>query len=356
MEKVKSNLDKNKVLLGLSGGVDSTTAAFLLKEKGYDVTGYYFDITGKNETGAAEAKDVADQVGIPLIIENVSELFREIVVQNFCSEYSAGRTPNPCVVCNPGVKFRQLLQQADQIGAYYIATGHYARIFHDGLQEMYYVKQGVNLPKDQSYMLYRLGQDVLSRLLFPLGEYEDKESVRSLARAQSLTNADKKDSQEICFIPDNDYGAFLETRGCKAEPGDFVDSDGRVLGRHKGIIHYTVGQRKGLGIALGRPAFVTQIDAEKNLVVLGENEELLSKTVFSSQNIFAAGSDSAWDFDGVRVMAKVRYSARPAAAILRILDDGRCETVFEEPQRAATPGQSIVWYKDDYVIGGGFIL
>ena len=356
MEKVKRNLNKSKVLLGLSGGVDSTTAAFLLKEKGYDVTGYYFDITGKNETGADEAKDVADQVGIPLITEDVSELFQEIVVQNFCSEYSAGRTPNPCVVCNPGVKFRRLLQQADQIGAYYIATGHYARIHFDGLREKYYVKQGANIQKDQSYMLYRLGQDVLSRLMFPLGEYEDKESVRSLARSQSLINADKKDSQEICFIPDNDYGSFLEARGCKAQPGAFVDLSGHVLGRHKGIIHYTVGQRKGLGIALGRPAFVTRIDAEKNQIVLGENLDLFSKSVLSSQNIFAAGSDSARDYDGVRVMAKVRYSARPSAAILRILDDGSCETVFEESQRAATPGQSIVWYKDDYVIGGGFIL
>ncbi|MGN1414502.1 MAG: tRNA 2-thiouridine(34) synthase MnmA [Anaerovoracaceae bacterium] len=356
MEKVKSNLDKNKVLLGLSGGVDSTTAAFLLKEKGYDVTGYYFDITGKNETGAAEAKDVADQVGIPLITEDVSDLFQEIVVQNFCHEYSSGRTPNPCVVCNPSVKFRRLLHQADQIGAYSIATGHYARIFHDEIQEKYYVKQGANLHKDQSYMLYRLGQDVLSRLMFPLGEYEDKESVRSLARAQSLSNADKKDSQEICFIPDNNYGAFLETRGCKAAPGDFVDSEGRVLGRHKGIIHYTIGQRKGLGIALGKPAFVTRIHPEKNQVVLGENQDLFTKTVFSFQNIFAAGSDFERDYNGVRVLAKVRYSAMPSAAILRILDDGRCETVFEEPQRAATPGQSVVWYKDDYVIGGGFIL
>lgn len=356
MEKVKSNLDKSKVLLGLSGGVDSTTAAFLLKEKGFDVTGYYFDITGKNEAGAAEAKDVANQVGIPLIIEDVSDLFREIVVQNFCSEYSAGRTPNPCVVCNPGVKFRRLLQQADKIGAYSIATGHYARIRFDEIQEKYYVKQGANLQKDQSYMLYRLEQEVLSRLMFPLGEYENKERVRSLARSQSLTNADKKDSQEICFIPDNDYGSFLEVRGCKAVPGDFVDSDGHVLGRHKGIIHYTIGQRKGLGIALGKPAFVTRIDAEKNQIVLGENEDLFSDTVYSSQNMFAAGSAFARDYNGARVLAKVRYSARPASAILRILDDGRCETVFEEPQRAATPGQSVVWYKDDYVVGGGFIL
>ena len=184
----------NKVLLGLSGGVDSTTAALLLKKNGYEVTGYYFDITGCNETGLAEAQAVADQVGIELITEDVKELFESVVVENFCCEYMSGRTPNPCIVCNPGVKFRRLLDKADEIGAYYIATGHYARIRFDDLQDKYYVKQAANIRKDQSYMLYRLGQDVLSRLLFPLGEFEDKEQIRDIARSVNLTNADKKDS------------------------------------------------------------------------------------------------------------------------------------------------------------------
>jgi len=358
MNMVKS---KNKVLLGLSGGVDSTAAALLLKEKGYDVTGYYFDITGCNETGLSEAQTVADQVGIPLLTEDVKDLFEAEVVENFCSEYMAGRTPNPCIVCNPAVKFRRLLDKADEIGAYYIATGHYARIdaetapdCGEGRQEKYYVKQAANIRKDQSYMLYRLGQEFLSRVIFPLGDFEDKEQIRDIARAVNLSNAEKKDSQEICFVPDDDYAGFLSERGCKSEPGSYVDASGNVLGRHKGIVHYTIGQRKGLGIALGKPAFVTHIDPAKNEVVLGSNEDLFSAAVYSAGNVFADGSDPA-KYDGRKVQAKVRYSARPADAVLKVMEDDSVETVFNEPQRAATPGQSIVWYEGDRVIGGGFI-
>ena len=357
--KLQHDPDKNKVLLGLSGGVDSTTAAFLLQKQGYDVYGFYFDVTGCNQDGQKEAQKVADEVGIPLFIEDVSRRFQEIVVENFCSEYLAGRTPNPCIICNPAVKFHYLLAKANEIGAKYIATGHYAQVVCDAEREKYYVKQGANQKKDQSYMLCRLGQDVLSRLLLPLGSYSDKEEVRSLARSQSLSNAEKKDSQEICFIPDDDYAAFLENLGCSSSPGDFVDGSGKVLGRHKGITHYTIGQRKGLGIALGKPAFVTKIDVEKNQVVLGENEELFSTRVRSVQNVFAVGADPRRhcydEFDGLQVEAKVRYSAKPSPAVLHILDEDVIETEFEEPQRAATPGQSVVWYVDGRVIGGGYI-
>ncbi len=347
-------LDRNKVLLGLSGGVDSTTAALLLKEKGFEVIGYYFDITGCNAEGKAEAQAVADQVGITLLTEDVKSLFEEVVIENFCSEYMAGRTPNPCIVCNPGVKFRRLLDKADEIGAYYIATGHYARISCDELQEKYYVKQAANIRKDQSYMLYRLGQEFLSRLIFPLGDFEDKEQIRDIARSVNLSNAEKKDSQEICFVPDDDYVGYMAERGCTAKPGKYVDADGRVLGEHKGIIHYTIGQRKGLGIALGKPAFVTHIDADKNQVVLGSNEDLFGCSVYSRGNVFSDGAEMA-DFDGMEVTAKVRYSAKPAHARLYVLPDGRVLTEFTEAQRAATPGQSVVWYDGDHVIGGGFI-
>ena len=203
-------------------------------------------------------------------------------------------------------------------------------------------------------MLYRLGQDILSRLIFPLGDFEDKEQIREIARSVNLTNAEKKDSQEICFVPDDDYVAYMEELGYVAEPGDYVDESGKVLGRHKGIVHYTVGQRKGLGIALGKPAFVTRIDAAANEVVLGSNEDLFSNKVVSCGNVFA-GTENKRMYSGMQVMAKVRYSAKPAAAVLHMQPDGSVVTMFQEPQRAATPGQSIVWYDGDYVIGGGFI-
>ena len=350
---------KNKVLLGLSGGVDSTTAALLLKEKGFEVVGYYFDITGCNEEGLAEAQAVADQVGIPLLTEDVKDLFESVVIENFCSEYMSGRTPNPCIVCNPGVKFRRLAEKADEIGAYYIATGHYARITKEpaeteGCLEYYYVKQAANLRKDQSYMLYRLGQGILSRIIFPLGDFEDKEQIRDIARSVKLSNAEKKDSQEICFVPDDDYVGYMEARGMRSKPGNYVDAEGKVLGPHKGIVHYTIGQRKGLGIALGKPAFVTKIDPKTNQVVLGSNEDLFTTSVTSRGNVFS-GIENKFLYDGMNVMAKVRYSAKPSPAVLHIYTDGSVVTEFIEPQRAATPGQSIVWYDGDHVIGGGFI-
>lgn len=367
---MKTELMKNKVLLGMSGGVDSTVAALLLKEKGYDVVGYYFDITGCNEKGIAEAQAVADQTGIQLITEDVKDLFDSVVVDNFCKEYQAGRTPNPCIVCNPGVKFRRLLDKANEIGAEFIATGHYARITSitsaesDGEQygelKKYYVTQASNIKKDQSYMLYRLTQEFLGRIIFPLGEFEDKEQTRDLARSMNLSNAEKKDSQEICFVPDDDYVAFLEERGCKSVPGEYVDKEGNFLGKHKGIVHYTIGQRKGLGIALGKPAFVTNINPENNQIVLGDNEDLFSKDVFSMDNVFSeetaeAGNADLSKYDGMHVNAKIRYAAQPAPAVLHILPDGTVHTEFETPQRASTPGQSVVWYVDSRVIGGGFI-
>lgn len=404
---IMTSMKKNKVVLGLSGGVDSTAAALILKEKGYEVTGLYFDVFGgsaKSEEGRAKAETAAEQLGIKFIYRDLSDEFREKVIGNFCSEYSCGRTPNPCIVCNPGVKFRVLLETADREGAQYIATGHYAGTYHDEATDTWFIRRAANEAKDQSYMLYRLGQEVVSRLLLPLNDVDDKEKIRDIARKNDMKNAEAKDSQEICFIEaDDNYKDFLKRRGYETPEGDFVDAQGNVLGRHKGILNYTIGQRKGLGIALGKPAFVTAIDGVKDQVVLGDNADLFKTEVCSSGNVMfgvrtdvapmegslekgspdvtkaeTAGSActaedggsmdecgggqvcqtipdelKAWLGDGIR--AKIRYAAKPAEASVTLLDDGRIMASFSEPQRAPTPGQSIVFYKGDLVIGGGFI-
>lgn len=404
---IMTSMKKNKVVLGLSGGVDSTAAALILKEKGYEVTGLYFDVfcgSAKSEEGRAKAETAAEQLGIKFIYRDLSDEFREKVIGNFCSEYSCGRTPNPCIVCNPGVKFRVLLETADREGAQYIATGHYAGTYHDEDTDTWFIRRAANEAKDQSYMLYRLGQEVVSRLLLPLNDVDDKEKIRDIARKNDMKNAEAKDSQEICFIEaDDNYKDFLKRRGYETPEGDFVDAQGNVLGRHKGILNYTIGQRKGLGIALGKPAFVTAIDGVKDQVVLGDNADLFKTEVCSSGNVmFGVRTDvapmegslekgspdvtkaetsggvctaedggsvagnggvqvcqtipdelKAWLADGIR--AKIRYAAKPAEASVTLLDDGRIMASFSEPQRAPTPGQSIVFYKGDLVIGGGFI-
>ena len=383
----KTKMKNKKVVLGLSGGVDSTTAALLLQEKGYEVIGLYFDAMGKGreDAGAVRAEMAAKQLGIKFLYRDVSDIFREKVIGNFCSEYVCGRTPNPCIVCNPDVKFKTLLAAADEEGADWIATGHYAGTYQDPESEEWFIRRAKSEAKDQSYMLYRLGEDVISRLILPLNDAEDKEAVREIARKKALKNAEDKDSQEICFIEDgDDYKAFLRRNGCDLPKGDFVDADGNILGEHQGILHYTIGQRKGLGIALGKPAFVTGIDCEKNQVVLGDNQDLFKTKVVSDGNILLginfsrlaqqareacqadcgengedgeARSLGIIGFDDMSgITAKIRYAAKPAAASLKLLPDGKILATFEEPQRAPTPGQSIVFYQDDLVLGGGFIV
>lgn len=367
--KMKKN---NKVVLGLSGGVDSTAAALLLQEKGYEVTGLYFSVKEDPE-GLQKAETAARQLGIPFIHKDVSALFEEKVIDNFCSEYIRGRTPNPCIVCNPAVKFRVLLETADETGAYHIATGHYAGTYYNEDADIWYIRKSANEKKDQSYMLYRIGQEAISRLLLPLNDMEDKEQVRDIAREKLLENAEAKDSQEICFIEEGeDYKSYLAERGFVSPKGKFTDTHGNVIGEHQGILNYTIGQRKGLGITLGKPAFVTDIDSETGRVVLGDNDELFSREVISDGNILmgidlaelVSGRGDGEDAEAASIgfigldrdiKAKIRYAAKPADARIEVIDDGRIRTVFSEPQRAATPGQSIVFYRDDIVIGGGFI-
>lgn len=360
MRTIMTTLSKNKIVLGLSGGVDSTTAALLLKEQGFEVIGFYFDVLGDNFAGERAAWKLAEKMGIPLHTMDVSCEFAEKVIDNFCSEYSLGRTPNPCVICNPAIKFKKLLEIADREGAYYIATGHYVGIMKDEAAGIYYIRKGASEKKDQSYMLYRLGQEVLSRLILPLSDMADKDTVRRLARESEMPNAESADSQEICFIDEEkeDYVTFMARRGFACPKGHFVDADGKILGEHQGISRYTVGQRKGLGIALGKPAFVTKIDKENNRVVLGDNEDLFHTEVISTDNFFTetgGGEIPERLLEKRGITAKIRYAAKPAPAVLHRAGDGRVVTVFEQPQRAATPGQSIVFYDGERVVGGGFI-
>lgn len=350
--------EKNKVMLGLSGGVDSTAAVLLLQEKGYDVIGYHFDVTGRGDEGRRGALAAGEQLGIPVICEDVSEEFESIVIEDFCRQYMAGRTPNPCVICNPAVKFRKLMEAADREGAYYIATGHYASVVHSDSLDAFVIEKGADFRKDQSYMLYRLGRDVLSRLILPLGQIDSKDRVRRLVRENRVFNADSPDSQEICFIDDGiSYRDYLKARGYSGEKGNFVDSNGNVLGEHQGVINYTVGQRKGLGIALGRPAFVVGIDSEKKTVTLGSNDDLFTDRVKASHTVFACEKflRQAKSESGLKVKAKIRYGAKAADADVRLLQGGMTVTSFREPQRAVTPGQSIVFYVGDILAGGGII-
>lgn len=352
-------LKNNKVILGLSGGVDSTAAALLLSEKGYEVTGLYFDIEeGGNQKGIEKAQKVADELGIKLIVKNVYDEFKGCVIKNFIDEYANGRTPNPCIVCNPLIKFKTLIETADEVGATYVATGHYARVSYSDTQQCHIISIPENERKDQSYMLYRLPKEYIERLVLPLSEYDDKEKIREIARAMNLSNSEDKDSQEICFIDDQvGYIEFLRENGVKAKAGDFVDKEGKVLGKHKGIVNYTFGQRKGLGITLGKPAFVTSIDAKKNRVVLGDNDDLFAHTVICKNPLFTStGSKKMPEFlEGAEIEAKIRYAARRAKAKIVQLDDGSIEVTFEDKQRAATSGQSLVLYLNNEVVGGGFI-
>ncbi len=358
----KNNLDYKKVVLGLSGGVDSTAAALLLKSKGLEVIGLYFNVHKQDkrieEKSRKKAQDIADELGIKLHTVDVSDDFEECVINNFLLEYTKGRTPNPCIICNPNIKFKTLIDVANSENAHYIATGHYAKAMYSQKQNCHVICMGENEKKDQSYMLYRLPECYIMRLILPLGEVENKDVIRNFVRNHNLSNADAKDSQEICFITDEkSYTDYLKERGVDSKEGNFVDSTGRVLGTHKGIVHYTVGQRRGLGITIGKPAFVTGINSGANEIVIGENTDLFTDTIKISNCYFQSSNSKIFPevFSKEVLRCKIRYKAASAFCRIREFTDDHIIIEFNQKQRAPAPGQSAVLYCDDEVIGGGFI-
>ena len=352
-----------KVMIGMSGGVDSAVSAFLLKEAGYAPTGVNCRFFDGNDTSSAEktccsledandARDVAYRLGIPFYVFNFTDDFRRDVIARFVDAYVNGETPNPCIDCNRYLKFDRLLRRALELEMDFIATGHYARKQYDAGSGRWLLKKGVDETKDQSYVLYCLNQFQLAHTLFPLGELK-KTEVRAIAEENGFLNAKKHDSQDICFVPDGDYASFIETYLHRTFPcGDFVTRDGKVLGTHKGIIRYTVGQRRGLGLALPAPLYVCEKDLQNNRVVLCPNDGLFSKTL-TAKNVNLIAVDRIET--PLRVKAKVRYKQPEQWATVEQIQDDRLRVTFDAPQRAFAKGQAVVLYDGDVVIGGGTI-
>jgi len=354
----------------MSGGVDSSVAAYLLDKQGYDVTGAMMKLFENEDVGESildpccalagknDAAAVAEKLGFPFFVFNYTEEFRRGIMDEFVAEYARGRTPNPCVECNRLLKFGALYDRADALGCSHVATGHYVRVERDG-SGRYLLKKGFDEVKDQSYVLFFLSQMQLARSIFPLGELS-KGEVRELAFVAGLDNATKAESQDICFVPDGDYGGFLETYSrehgldttASLTSGDFLDSDGEVMGRHRGIARYTIGQRRGLGISDAYRLYVTHLDVERNVIILGNNEDLFSREVSANRINIIAGALPRNEF---RCTAKIRYGMREQPATVVQTGEDELEIVFDEPQRAVTAGQYAVIYDNETVIGGGTI-
>ena len=357
-------MNERKALIAMSGGVDSSVAAYLMKREGFSCTGvtmrlYNNEMIGEERESTCcslddveDARSVARRLGMPFYVFNFTDDFHEKVISKFIHCYECGTTPNPCIDCNRYLKFDHLLRRGLELGCEYVVTGHYARILQDEETGRYLLYRALDLSKDQSYVLYSLTQEQLAHTRFPLGEMT-KTETRTIAEEQGFINARKHDSQDICFVPDGDYVAFMERyTGKQYEPGDFLDLDGNVVGRHKGAVSYTLGQRKGLGLAMGAPVYVCAKDMERNTVTVGPNEALFSTTLLANDwNWFPFPALT----EPLHISAKARYNQPPQPATVYPEADGFARVVFDEPQRALTPGQAVVLYDGEMVVGGGTI-
>ena len=355
-----------KVMIGMSGGVDSSVAALRLQQEGYDVTGVTLKLFGDKDIIQApdatrtccalrdveDARSVAYRLGFEHLVFNFKDAFRSHVMQPFCDSYLRGETPNPCINCNRHIKFDAMLRRAEALGYDYIATGHYAVRRQDPETGRYLLCRPKDRSKDQTYVLYNLTQHQLAHTLFPLGDLE-KAQVRQMAEAAGLVNSHKPDSQDICFVPDGDYAGYIRhATGAEIQPGDFLDTAGNPIGRHRGLIHYTIGQRKGLGLSLGRPAYVVGKDAASNTVTIGAESDLYTDSFTVRElNWISIPALTA----PMQVTVKTRYSQTEVSCRIEPMEGGTCRAVFEAPQRAVTAGQSAVFYDGDTVVGGGII-
>ena len=340
----------------MSGGVDSSVAADIIKSQGYETAGAIMSLFGDEGSGKpediADAKRVADSLNISFYVFELGDDFKKYVISDFVEAYKNGLTPNPCIVCNKHIKFGSFIKKADELGFDYIATGHYAKVEFNETTGRYVVKKANDETKDQSYMLWTLSQEQLSRVLLPLGGLS-KDDARNVAREAGFDNADKHDSQDICFVPDGEYAAFIERWcGTKFPKGEFVNKAGEFIAEHKGLINYTIGQRKGLGIAAPAPYYVLKKDAETNKVILGSNDDLFLDTLEATDVNFISINKLT---EPLKVKAKVRYKQKETEATIYPLENGDVKVVFDQPQRAITPGQSVVFYDGDTVLGGGII-